>query len=510
MKNILNRISIFIGSRRFFILILVFFVFEATWIALSAVYPQAFDENFHFGLIQIYSHYWLPFLTHQPPNASAYGAVARDPSYLYQYLMSFPYRFIALFIHNQTIQIILLRLINVGLFSGGLVLFRRVLLRAHVSPGLTNISLAIFTLIPVAPQLAAHINYDNLVFPLIAYTCLLTFQAIDEIRRRKPSIRTLLILASVCFLSSQVKYAFVPIFAAVVLFLAFIIYRTYKGKFKTLFSALGASWQQQSRLLKVVLVIFFAISVGVFAQRDGVNLVEYHTFTPNCSSIVSVQSCSAYGPWEYSYTSHVSAVANKQNITYANPVYYVGIWLYWMWYRLFFAVNGPASGFTNYPPLPLISAAAAIVGIGGFIAVIVWRRRIFRGNPYIAFFFIASVLYLLALILDGYAQYHYTDELVTMNGRYLLPVLLLVAAIMGRAFSIALSNSPTRKLVLSVLVLVLFLQGGGFLTFIARSDSSWDWPNSTVVKVNNAARKVTSKVIVKGSKYYNTGTWFFN
>jgi hypothetical protein len=510
MKNILNRIMSFLGSRRFFILILAFFIFEAIWIVLSAVYPQAFDEDFHFGLIKVYSHYWLPFLSRQPPHANAYGAVARDPSYLYHYLMSFPYRFIALFVHSQTLQIIILRIINVGLFSSGLILFRRVLLRAKLSPSLTNVSLAIFTLIPVAPQLAAHINYDNLLFPLTAGTCLLTFRVVDEIRRRKPSLRSLLILATVCFFSSQVKYAFVPIFVAVTLFLAYCIYRAYKGNFKALFAALRTGWHKQSKLVKVVLVGLFLISVSVFAQRDGVNLVEYHTFTPNCSTVLNVTSCSAYGPWEYSYTTHLSAVAHKQSISYTNPVYYVGIWAYWMWYRLFFAVNGPSSGYTNYPPLPVISAASAIVGIGGLVAVVVWRHRIFRGNPYIAFFFVASVLYLLALLLDGYAQYRYTDQLLTMNGRYLLPILLLVAAIMGRAFSIALSNSPTRKIVLSVVVLVLFLQGGGFLTFLSRSDSSWDWPNSTVVKVNNAARKVTGKVIVKGKNTYSTTVWFFN
>ena len=84
MKRI-TKLNQLLGSRRFFLFILCFFLFEAAWIALSAVYPEAFDENFHFGLIQTYSHYWLPFFSSQPPHANAYGAVARDPSYLYHY-----------------------------------------------------------------------------------------------------------------------------------------------------------------------------------------------------------------------------------------------------------------------------------------------------------------------------------------------------------------------------------------------------------------------------------------
>ena len=85
MKEFSKRLLKFISSPRFFVGVLVFFVFESVWIGFSAAYPQAFDENFHFGLIQVYSHHWLPFLSGQPSNANAYGAVARDPSYLYHY-----------------------------------------------------------------------------------------------------------------------------------------------------------------------------------------------------------------------------------------------------------------------------------------------------------------------------------------------------------------------------------------------------------------------------------------
>lgn len=510
MRSFLNRIVAILSSKHFFRAILGFFIFESVWIALSAVYPMAFDEDFHFGLIKVYSHYWLPFLSNQPPNANAYGAVARDSSYLYHYLMSFPYRIIALFVHGQTGQVILLRFINIGFFATGLVLFRRVLLRVKISRTLTNLSLLLFILIPIVPQLAAHINYDNLLIPLIAWACLLTFRAIDEIRRRSPSLRTLLMLGSVCVFATLVQYAFLPVFLGVVLFLIFITYRTYKGRLKLLRTGLLHSWRGQSLVAKIFLVSLLVVGVGMFAQRDGVNLVEYHTFTPDCSTVLSVKQCSAYGPWDRNYVTHKAVEAKGGTITYFNPIEYLAVWSYWLWYRLFFAVNGPASGYTNYPPLPLPSAAAALIAIIGIVAVFKWRRRIFQGNAYLAFIFLVCVLYLAALWVDGYSQYHYTNELVFMNGRYLLPILLLMAAIVGRAFSVALRNMPSRKSILAVVALAFFLQGGGVLTFISRSDASWDWPNSVVVKVNNAARSITRPVIIKGSKTYNTKVWIFN
>lgn len=478
--------------------------------ALSAVYPMAFDEDFHFGLIKVYSHYWLPFLSSQPPHAAAYGAVARDPSYLFHYLMSFPYRLIALFIHGQTGQVIVLRLIDIGLFASGLVLFRRVLLRAKMSLALTNLSLLLFVLIPIVPQLAAHINYDDLIFPLVALTCLLTFNVTDQLRKKQPSARTIIELLAVCFFAGQVKYEFMPVFAGVVLFLLFVLYRNFRGQFGKFWPRLWQSWRLQSYLAKVLLVVALLVSFGLFVQRDGYNLVKYHTFTPDCSKVVSVQSCKAYGPWRRNYDKHQKVLASPTKINYFNPATYLGVWSYWMWYRMFFVVNGPASHYTNYPPLPLISAAAALIGIAGIIGLLIWRRRIFQNNPYIAFFAIVILLYLVALWIAGYAQYRYTNQLVLMNGRYLLPILLLACAIIGRAFSLSLRDSPNRKAAIAVVAILLFLQGGGFLSFISRSDSSWDWPNNTVVKVNNAARKITKPIIVKGSKYYSTHIWFFN
>ena len=188
MPKALKRVANFLASKKFYRLILIVFVIEAAWIAVSAAYPQAFDENFHFGLIKVYSHYWLSFFTNQPPHANAYGAVARDPSYLYHYLMSFPYRLIKLFFKEQLGQIIILRFINVAMFTGGIVLFRKLLLRVGSSQALTNLILMLFILIPIVPQLAAQINYDNMMIPLTAALLLYSFKLLDQIRAKKASI----------------------------------------------------------------------------------------------------------------------------------------------------------------------------------------------------------------------------------------------------------------------------------------------------------------------------------
>jgi hypothetical protein len=120
-------------------LILSLFIIESLWLAFSAQYPMAFDEQFHFGLIQLHAKQWLPFFTSQPATG-AYGPVVRDPSYLYHWLLSFPYRGISIFTHDQTIQIICLRIINIALFTGSIFLYRRLYRRLRLPEAFINFS----------------------------------------------------------------------------------------------------------------------------------------------------------------------------------------------------------------------------------------------------------------------------------------------------------------------------------------------------------------------------------
>jgi hypothetical protein len=491
-----NRLVRLLASDRFYVAVLVIFVLESAWIAFSALYPQAFDENFHFGLIQLYSHHWLPFLSGQPANADAYGAVARDPSYFYQYLMSFPYRFLALFMHSQAALVIAMRLIDVAFFTVGLALFRRVLLRVGLSRGLSNASLLLFILIPIVPALAAQVNYDDLLFPLTAWVCLETFNVIDELKLRKPSAISLLKLLTISLFACLVKYAFLPMLLSIVLVLGIIIYKTYRNNFDDLRAALARSFISASTWTKLSLSILCLIAIGLLVQREGVNVIKYHSVVPDCSRVLSVKQCSAYSPWYVDYQRHQQVLMGATPAS-ENLAVYTWQWFYWMWYRLFFAVNGVASNFNTLPPLPLPSLAAVLVGLAGLAAVIKWRRRLLYQNPYLLFLLTLCVVYSASLFTKGYATYKYTAVLENMNGRYLLPILLPLAAIMGLAFSASLRRSTPRKAAALLVVLVLFLEGGGLLTFMVRSDQTWYWANPTVIKVNDTAHNVVRHVVVK-------------
>lgn len=493
MKRFLDSVTVILASRIFFWLIFIFFVVEAVWIAFSAVYPMPFDEDFHFGLIKLYATHWSPFLMQQPIGADAYGAVARDPSYLYHYLMSFPYRVLMQMTTNVMKQIIALRCINIALFSYSILLFRQILLLLTKSKAFTNVCLGIFALIPIVPQLAAHMNYDNLLMVCVAWTCLLVIRIHLKLREKVLDLPRLIVLMTFCLVASIVKYTFLPIIISVAIFVAYDIWKTFRPH---VLQECMQSWRKFSRKAQIASLAIIVISFGLFFQRIGINMVKYHQPAPDCAQVLTVAHCSAYGPWnrDYQYKQVKGSVDR-------NPISYVITWLKAMQWRLFFAINSSAQAYTNYPPLPIPFTTSTVLAIVGAILVGVYSFKIFK-QPLFLFCGLVLVVYCGALWFDDYSMYLQTGQPVAINGRYLIPVIPLIAALAYQGFRYTLQRLKLQwiKPILAVGVLVLFLQGGGIFTFIMRSDPSWNWPNSRVTRVNSDARTFFSPIIVQGSK----------
>lgn len=504
MNGIARKLTAFLDSRRFWYIVVAFFLFQALWLVFSAVYPMAFDEDFHLGVIRIYADHWSPFLAVHPPGADQFGAVVRDPSYLYHYLMSFPYRLLTSLTGSQTAQVIVLRLLNVAMFAAGLLLFRKVMLRAGASRPFTHSALALFILIPIVPQLAAHINYDNLLMILLPLTCLTVFNVTDAFRQQRVDIAGVLGFIAICLVMCVVKYAALPFLLAAILFMLIMLVHSYWGQWKKLWPAVCADVARVRRPVLIALLAVCTLGAVLFAQRYGVNLLEYKTPVPDCGQVLTVEQCNAYGPWG---RDHYYEQIKPLNFT-ANPLDYMRHWLYGMWFRTFFAVSGSTNMFANYPPLLVPAYTAIVVLVLSLAACVVWWRKVFAANAYLIFFGLLIVMYAAILWFDQYGMYRQTAQPVAINGRYLLPVLPLLAVILGRGASLACNlvrdaaRRRTLKAGLAVTVLLLFLHGGGVFTFILRSDPSWYWPSAAVQKANQTAQDILSPVTIEGSRYY--------
>ena len=453
---------------------------------------MAFDEDFHFGVIRIYAHHLSPFLTSQPKGADMYGAVARDPSYLYHYLLSYPYRLVSSLTSNLSAQIITLRCLNILMFTGGLVIVRNLLQALKAPNGVINLGLLLFVLIPIVPLLAAQINYDNAFIPLISYCLLLTLRYAEILRlQHRCDIPSLLLLFIACGFTSLIKYAFLPILVTIALYVAIETYlnlRRVKGPVMMRFSSTSP---ESHRFRTPLLALGVIVIAGLGIQRYGVNIVQYHTPIPDCGKVLSVHQCSAYGPWIRDYDYELNKVDDDNS-----PIVFTEDWLYGMWLRLYFAVDGPSTQYETRGPLPVPGLSAiGLAGIGA-VVLLVGIRRILRAydRPAIILLVSTAGVYIVTLWLDEYRAYLRTGQPVAINGRYLLPFVAILFVLAGTSAFQLLRTRPKLLASLAAVTVLSQLWGGGALTYILRSNDSWYRSDKTVLAANHTVKNIFGPV----------------
>ncbi len=486
-----SRVLAFLSSRTFLKLIIGLFVLQAAWIALTGRYPMAFDEDFHLGVIRLYADHWSPIWSAHPAGGDAFGAVSRDPSYLYHYLMSFPYRLIALFTDNQTLQVLILRAMNIAFFACGLPLYRKLLLKTGASKPVVHLSLLIFVLIPIVPLLGAQINYDNVIMPLTALSLLLIIQFSESLRKQSLDVNKLLQFMAVSLFASIVKYAYLPIFVASTGYLIFRLYRVYRTP-SDLLKAFKNSWPKFKGWNRWLLIVLVFLAGGLFGERYGLNIIRYHTPVPDCAQVLTYQECKHYGPWIRDFEFEQDKPIENDR----NPIRYTQHWLYGMWLRSFFAVDGPASDFETRGPLIAPGVTGAVLAISGLTALVLLIPELWRkyNGPILWLFSLVTLVYVAILWVTEYQLYLQTAQPVAINGRYLLPVLPLITVAAMLAVKELTGRRQWLRLLIASLAIVGLLWGGGAMTYVLRSSDSWYWPVTPLKPVNHALQKTLGPV----------------
>ena len=507
MSLTINFVIRMLRSPKFFYVVVGVLVLQAAWIALTARYPLPFDENFHFGLIQQHAKQLLPFFTHQPDDTAVFGPVARDPSYLYHYLLSFPYRLLTHVTGSVATQIIALRFINIGFFIAGLFVYRKLLSELKIGRALSHTVLLFFVLLPVAPLLAGQINYDNLILYLTGLLFLYSVRLMNALRSgHKPdtpiAMKLVLQILLVGAVGSIVKFSFAPIFFAIIVVFSWCLWRQSRAAHGVRFVIESG---QANKLKLILLGLLAVLTLALCVERYGINLLQYHNPVPKCEKVLSISECQEYSPWarDYLFASTYPSPALKGVLVYP------AVWVHRTVYETMFSVTSyiyePWGTVTYIPEPPLTVAnytAWAIVCLGVVMAVRAWRSIwniiSLRGLLIVAAFYISL------LFVQNFAMYIHTGEAVAIHGRYLVPIypiLLLVLAIGFRSFigqwrSIRQPNQANYKVVLLIVTLCLFLQGAGIVGWIIRSDPSWYWQQSApAARVNWLAKDVLYKVV---------------
>lgn len=499
--KIYKKLTRLLASEKFFWGVIAFFVFESVWIAISNKYPALFDEAYHFGLIKLHAQQWLPFFTHQPPDSNVYGAVVRDPSYLYHYILSIPYRTIAHFVHSVGGQVVLLRLINIAFFAIALVIFRRVLNKTKSSKAMINTVFLFVALTPIAPFLASQINYDNLLMLGVAIALLFTLKVQESLKRKKIGTTSIFWLLLTCFLTSIVKYSFLPIFVAISIYLSWQLARVYKRHLPSIKITNLISRVKKLSISQILLLFFVFLAFCGFFERYGVNIIKYRTPVPQCNVVLNVKDCEAYPPWYRNYQLRQHPITQSQRNNLSQPKVkklmsystYTGDWVNITLYDM--SQAGVASRTSVAPPIPLPWVAINLVAVGGGILLLIYLREIIQDKK-LKLLVGITIFYFLVLWLQNFSVFLHIGFGLAIQGRYWVIFFPVIYLVIIKSFSLFLKNQ-TIKIAAFFITLLCMLSGGGAASYIMRTNPNAYWDNPTIIRANLDAQKILSPFVIK-------------
>jgi hypothetical protein len=485
------------ASTKFFAIILGLFVAQSVWLAFTAIYPLPFDEYMHVGVIQIYARQWTPFIAQQPPEASLYGDITRTGSYLYHYLMSFPYRLLDVFFDSQTALVIGLRLMNVLMVVAALVLFRQLFIMWKIPRRIMHVAFLVFVFTPIVPFVAAHVNYDNLILLLTPIVLILGTRLIIDKGDVAWNGMLYVIFGAGAMLA---KETFVPLFMVISLYVVWRLWREHGIKF---LHELRASLAKNSKHVSFVLALLaFLVMGGLVVERYAGNFVRHGTFLVECEVVQPDHVCQDFGPW---YRDHVTNVQNRPaEAPYGNPISFSQYWVTRM-------MRGYFANFAHTPtrvvsemepygpivarpllPLPITVGYAALAG--GLVAV-VWQRRKIWNKPALRLMFIVCGAYAAVVWAFNYNSYLEIWKAEAIQARYTYPILLLLFVLFIQSVNWSIASKKVKSSFVLLLV-PLYLWGGGIAGWLIRADDTWRWQNSTVQTVNHKLQSILRATII--------------
>lgn len=505
--SLLHKTFQFMSGRTFFVLVLLIFSVQAAWLAVSASYPMLYDEAHHVRLIDLYSEQLSPFIASQSSeNISFFGELTRNPSYLFHYLLSFPYRLLSMFTDSFYVRVVGLRLINVLFVVIGLIYYKKLFIKARLSNSVVIAGLLIIISLPIFTFVAAHVNYDNLIFMLTPIFLIWGIKLLN-----KKEIRGILVFLTIGMFATLVKSSFLPVFAAAAVFIVAhaLIFERHKA-----YTDITKSLKHVRLANMLPLLILFTGASVLFTERYIQNIVVYKDFSPSCSVVHSQEECVqnriVRRNTEAEKRQTIDPVDIDNVVTYTREQ-----WLPAMVEGLL--VVGPASGVLEdfdrvvlFPervriganPLSFLLASYWVLFIVSVLLLAYYWREL-KKLPWFFFYVTIFGVYAVALLfLVNYTSYSEKGVAFAMQPRYLIFLLPIFVVYVVKCASIAVKGRLLR-----ILVLVVFIgittQGGGMQAYIVSSESNWYWQRERIIKSNDSLKSLFDSYIINSEGVEN-------
>lgn len=462
-----------LSSKNFLWFILLLFILQSLWLAVSLLYPMLFDEMFHFGVVRIYSKQLSPFITNQPEMYDTYGYLTFGSASIYHYILSFPYRLLSIFIDSQTALIISLRIINIALACLGIWIFNLVFKKIGIKQIFINIALLFYILIPIVTFASATISYDNLLLPLTALFLLL---GVNILITKKIYYKDYLIFFIVGMFTALVKFTFLPLFLVGLLYVAINAYIKHKASFIGYFIK---TFKDSKGYVKWLLTIMFVITFSMLCIRYITPVLLYKTPIPSCAVALGETRCVDNNVSLY----EMNAKATKNERQPEVPQQYILTWIKTILLQLDTSASVTSNGVQIGKSIPVFAAVMSFgVLFGISVLLFSWQKL----DKNIGWYFLISILATLVISVIAFSAFSYYSVNLDINtqARYIISVLPIGMVMAVISLNRILNNARTIKVLLLISALTLSTQGGGIIKPLLNANDSWYWDNQTLRNIN--------------------------
>lgn len=474
-----------LGSVPMTVALVIAFALQATWVAVSARF-DIYDEQYHLAAIKAFSTRWTPFFIRQSAADGPLGDIERYGSYLYHYLLSFPYRAAEALQLGDGVTLLALRMFSVVAVSMALVYTWRFFRELGAGPVTANVALSVVAAMPLTVFLAGTLNYDNLLALLFAA---FLYYGLKLYKADRFDVGLWLKVLLVGGFAAVTKFTFLALTPVV---LAALLIRQVPLVGRGLRPSVGAFFTVSGRGVKaarVFLAMGALFACGLVIERYGLNLFHFGTPFPSCLRIHSADICQLHPP---------TARDSKLDLAYADvaPSFSGALaYLSYQWaplmlrYLTYIGTVG-SDGVVRTSIGPHVFGALLTWSVPVVLGLTVLATTVLRRVRGARMLLAAGGLYTVVLFAQNYLAYTKEGQPVAIQGRYVLIVLPIVVGLafiaLAQLISLGRPSARPRAAVGAVLAMAFVVsQGGGVTTYLWAGDPAW-WRTDAGVRFSIA------------------------
>lgn len=398
------------------------------------------DEENHLAFVSFYATQSpSPFFSEQEPTWQL-GDKTREIDYLYHYVMSWIVRILPF---SYETEVHILRLFSVGFGLATFVLLAKVWHRLGVSPLVSNVALLILTNLSMVLMMSSAVNNDTLVWLGVTAGVLLLLRLWQS-----PRLIDVILLLNLAVAGGLVKRTLLPI-GLVFGILAVLLLWKHRHFFAERLRK-GVGWKL---LLAGGLLV---LSTGLATERIGGNVLVYGDVAPECNEVQGEAACKNY--WSNVRRNRLAAEVPPPSIPL--PAF-IGKWFVSSFSNI---TDIQTQGWRHEvtPPSWLAPLLMGVLGVGLGYGVLNDVRQFKRNQQsrwrlYVIALMAYIILVQLIVNYNLYLEYRFFG--IALNGRYILPAVLVLVGLNGYYLGKLLKPKWSGMLAVSIIVLIVGYAG---------------------------------------------------